>query len=266
MRRGVEALEPEVYASAAYYEKCHGLDVSKAFREVGGRRDQHNAGEAAPEPRGARKGAARRRLDLREAEHVRFYMFFIDFLKKTCEKRCRTGRFSLFERFSVGDVVRVKESSWSSRWRRPHLRTPGFVHGICGRVEAVLGCFENPEQLAFGGRAYSKSQPPGEPLKSCGRIHASEAPSEPLRLYRVRFEAKSIQDFEAGEAGQDQVTVEVYQHWLEPAEAVALEAQRKRQRPLTEGPADCKRHRHEGHEHEERLTVEQRAVDEERRG
>ena len=59
----------------------------------------------------------------------------------------------------MGDVVRVKESSWKSRWRRPHLRTPGFVHGLCGTVEAQLGGFENPEQLAFGGKAFSKSQP-----------------------------------------------------------------------------------------------------------
>ena len=27
VRRGVEALEPEVYAKAAYYEKCHGHGI-----------------------------------------------------------------------------------------------------------------------------------------------------------------------------------------------------------------------------------------------
>ena len=56
--------------------------------------------------------------------------------------------------------------------------------------------------------------------------------------------------------------MEVYQHWLEPAEAQELQAQRKR--PAANSRADCKRQRHDHeHEHEERLVVEQRAVDEE---
>eukprot|EP00913_Durusdinium_trenchii_P035488 g33211.t1 len=110
-------------------------------------------------------------------------------------------------RFAVGDVVRVRESGHACRWRRPHLRTPGFVHGVCGTVERSLGSFANPEQLAFGGQAWTKCP-----------------------LYLVRFDAKSIQDFDAGEVGEDQVTVEIYQSWLENADLQELEQQRKKRR------------------------------------
>ncbi|CAE6914258.1 unnamed protein product [Symbiodinium sp. CCMP2592] len=157
------------------------------------------------------------------------------------------------QRFSPGDVVRVRHASHATRWRRPHLRTPGFIHGVCGTVDRCVGSFDNPEQLAFGGRSWSKCP-----------------------LYIVRFDAGSIQDFEAGERGKDQVTVDIYQSWLEPADAAALQQQRTK-RSASTGPGDaefhpdCKRARtenhpgHEGHDHvhEERHTVEQRAVDEE---
>ncbi|CAK9018914.1 Probable nitrile hydratase (NHase) (Nitrilase) [Durusdinium trenchii] len=154
-------------------------------------------------------------------------------------------------RFAVGDVVRVRESGHACRWRRPHLRTPGFVHGVCGTVERSLGSFANPEQLAFGGQAWTKCP-----------------------LYLVRFDAKSIQDFDAGEVGEDQVTVEIYQSWLENADLQELEQQRKKRRETakaSDGHPDCKRaktdqsdhgHNHD-HVHEERSVVEQRAVDEE---
>mmetsp|Transcript_136046 Transcript_136046/g.322396 ORF Transcript_136046/g.322396 Transcript_136046/m.322396 type:complete len:461 (-) Transcript_136046:220-1602(-) len=158
------------------------------------------------------------------------------------------------QRFSPGDVVRVRHASHATRWRRPHLRTPGFIHGVCGTVDRYVGSFDNPEQLAFGGRSWSKSP-----------------------LYIVRFDAGSIQDFDAGERGKDQVTVDIYQSWLEPADAAALQQQQQTKRSASTGPGDaelhpdCKRARtenhpeHEGHDHvhEERHTVEQRAVDEE---
>eukprot|EP00439_Symbiodinium_sp_Y106_P081259 s72_g20.t1 len=182
------------------------------------------------------------------------------------------------QRFSPGDVVRVRHASHATRWRRPHLRTPGFIHGVCGTVDRCVGSFDNPEQLAFGGRSWSKCP-----------------------LYIVRFDAGSIQDFEAGERGKDQVTVDIYQSWLEPADAAALQQQQTK-RSASTGPAgpgdaelhpDCKRARtenhagHEGHDHvhedghfllrdlcrhlripilppsPERHTVEQRAIDEE---
>ena len=57
-----------------------------------------------------------------------FWVLWVDFLGFTV-----LNRPPCFEtpRFKDGDVVRVKPSSFATRWRRPHLRTPGFVHGIC---------------------------------------------------------------------------------------------------------------------------------------
>ncbi|CAE7503711.1 unnamed protein product [Symbiodinium sp. CCMP2456] len=158
------------------------------------------------------------------------------------------------QRFSPGDCVRVRHASHATRWRRPHLRTPGFIHGVCGTVDRYVGNFDNPEQLAFGGRSWSKSP-----------------------LYIVRFDAGSIQDFDAGERGKDQAGVlpSLITKCMEPLAAESNERE-------TLGPPsaaqsacsiqqDCKRARtenhpeHEGHDHvhEERHTVEQRAVDEE---
>jgi hypothetical protein len=38
--------------------------------------------------------------------------------------------------FNIGDVVRVRGEEAVRRWRRPHLRVPGYLHGAVGRVTA----------------------------------------------------------------------------------------------------------------------------------
>jgi hypothetical protein len=96
-------------------------------------------------------------------------------------------------RFLPGNIVRVKrEDEFKTRWRKPHLRTPGYCHGCYGVVERVAGVFSSPEALAFGGRdlAAQGSQP----------------------LYRVRFRQS---DLWPGSAPTDTVDVEIYQSWLE---------------------------------------------------
>jgi hypothetical protein len=46
--------------------------------------------------------------------------------------------------------VRVKSEDAAVRWRKPHLRTPGYIFGVVGIVEQeCLGVAANPEQLAF---------------------------------------------------------------------------------------------------------------------
>ena len=97
-------------------------------------------------------------------------------------------------RFFPGDVVRVKrEEEFRTRWRKPHLRTPGYCHGCHGVVERVAGVFSSPEALAFGGRdlAAQGSQP----------------------LYRVRFRQSDL--WPGGSESTDTVDVEIYQNWLE---------------------------------------------------
>lgn len=38
-------------------------------------------------------------------------------------------------RFRAGDLVRVREEGSAVRWRKPHLRTPGYIFGVVGMVE-----------------------------------------------------------------------------------------------------------------------------------
>lgn len=92
-------------------------------------------------------------------------------------------------RFAAGDRVRVKDD-WPERRGPCHIRTPHYLRGRQGTVEAVLGAFPNPEDLAFARPA-------------------------PVRvLYHVLFDQPPI--WQEGEAG-DTVLVEIFEHWLEPA-------------------------------------------------
>jgi nitrile hydratase subunit beta len=75
-----------------------------------------------------------------------------------------------------------------------HIRTPWYIRGKAGEIERLCGAFPNPEELAYNR--------PG-------------LPAEPL--YRVRFRQREIWPDYAG-AAEDTIEVEIYQHWLEPAE------------------------------------------------
>jgi nitrile hydratase len=88
-------------------------------------------------------------------------------------------------------MVRVRDD-WPERRGPVHIRTPHYLRGREGRVERVLGAFRNPEDLAFARPA-------------------------PLRvLYHVLFALPPI--WGEGRAG-DQILVEIFEHWLEPAAA-----------------------------------------------
>ena len=52
--------------------------------------------------------------------------------------------------FSSGDTIRVKSYQDGVEWRRPHIRTPGYVYGVNGRIVDVCGKFSDPSLLAFG--------------------------------------------------------------------------------------------------------------------
>ncbi len=92
-------------------------------------------------------------------------------------------------RFSPGDRVLVHDI------RPPgHIRTPLYVRGKTGTIERNCGLFANPEELAFGRD--------GLPLRP---------------LYRVRFKQAELWPDYQGPAG-DAVEVEIFEHWLEPAE------------------------------------------------
>jgi nitrile hydratase len=92
-------------------------------------------------------------------------------------------------RFSPGEAVQVHDI------RPPgHIRTPLYVRGKAGTIERICGLFANPEELAFGRD--------GLPLQP---------------LYRVRFEQAKLWPNYDGPA-DDTVEVEIFEHWLDPAE------------------------------------------------
>ncbi|KAJ1444057.1 electron transport accessory protein-like domain-containing protein, partial [Ochromonadaceae sp. CCMP2298] len=53
--------------------------------------------------------------------------------------------------FKVGDVVRVRAEDSRLRWRRPHIRCPGYIFGQVGVVVEKVGLFPDPFLLAFRG-------------------------------------------------------------------------------------------------------------------
>jgi len=57
----------------------------------------------------------------------------------------------ILPRYKVGDKVRVREETRGSRWRKPHLRVPGYLFGQQGVIERYCGDFADPEFLAFRG-------------------------------------------------------------------------------------------------------------------
>ncbi len=90
--------------------------------------------------------------------------------------------------YRVDDRVRVRVGSPPG-----HFRTPTYIQGKTGRVEALCGSFRNPESLAHGGDGL---------------------PMQPL--YRIEFSQNDLWDGYSGPAS-DKLLVDVYQHWLEPA-------------------------------------------------
>jgi len=93
-------------------------------------------------------------------------------------------------RFAPGEVVRVKTGTAPG-----HLRTPWYLRGHTGRVERICGDFANPEQLAY---------------------HRDGGPAR--AVYRVRFTMAEVWG-EAAEQAQDTIDAEIFEHWLEAADA-----------------------------------------------
>jgi nitrile hydratase subunit beta len=91
--------------------------------------------------------------------------------------------------FAAGAAVRVKDD-WPERRGPCHIRTPHYLRGRTGRVERLLGHFANPEDLAFA------------------------RPAPQRALYHVLFPQPPL--FAEGAKG-DELLVEIFEHWLEPA-------------------------------------------------
>ena len=91
--------------------------------------------------------------------------------------------------YKAGDRVRVLPAE-----KPGHVRTPGYLKGKSGWVEAVIGPFPNPEDLAYG---------------------LSGLPER--NLYKVGFKQEDLWDDYDGSV-EDYLYAEIYEHWLEPGQ------------------------------------------------
>ena len=98
--------------------------------------------------------------------------------------------------FGVGDVVRIRHEDPTRRFKKPHLRTPGYVFGLRGEVTRYLGLYPDPGLAAF------RLPAPRVPLYSV-RISLSD-------IKRSRY-YKEEADVEDG----DVVELDVFQPWLD---------------------------------------------------
>jgi nitrile hydratase len=88
-----------------------------------------------------------------------------------------------------GTRVRVRDD-WPETRGPCHIRTPHYLRGETGTVLRHLGDFPNPEDLAFARPAANRT------------------------LYHVAFAQPDV--WQEGRDG-DELLVELYEHWLEPA-------------------------------------------------
>ncbi len=87
-----------------------------------------------------------------------------------------------------GTRVRVQDR-WPEAGGRVHIRTPHYLRGRAGTVLRHLGCFPNPEDLAFA------------------------RPAAPRALYHVLFGREALWP----DTTADELVVELYEHWLDRA-------------------------------------------------
>lgn len=95
--------------------------------------------------------------------------------------------------FEVGDRVRVSAATPPG-----HVRTPMYVRGRTGTIVRDFGRFRNPERLAYG---------------------MSGLPA--LSLYQVCFTMEEIWQGDGAYSPADTLTVDLYEHWLEPVDTLA---------------------------------------------
>ena len=174
--------------------------------------------------------------------------------------------------FTAGQKVKVQSENSMARWRKPHLRVPGYIFGVSGTVESYEGSFPDPSYKAFRSM-----------LQSGQSENSSEVEEERKEhLYRVRFlqqdvwpEGKGLSSSDDGHTHShadhveraDTIAVEIYENWLESDssekgsenswEMDPTSALQESQSPLGSHDHD---HDHD-HEHLPRADLEQQAVD-----
>jgi nitrile hydratase subunit beta len=92
-------------------------------------------------------------------------------------------------KFNPGSPVRIRMDDPPI-----HHRTPWYVKGKTGRVDAVYDPWPNPEEMAYG-----------------------RTDKPPVRLYRIEFEQPHLWNDYTGPQS-DKLVIDIFEHWLEPAE------------------------------------------------
>jgi hypothetical protein len=151
LRRSVEALEPNAYSTWGYYEKW-----SAAMTHI-----------------------------LLERGVITQDELDAELLGNSCMIEP-----TLEPSFQVGDIVQVKSEDTRVRWRKPHLRCPGYVFNCVGVIEKYIGKFDDPFLLAFRGHGPQQ------------------------HLYCVSFYLRDIWPEGCNQSSNDKVTLDVYEGWL----------------------------------------------------
>ncbi len=92
----------------------------------------------------------------------------------------------------VGAKVRVRRA-----WPPGHVRAPWYLRGRGGEIIHIAGKMGNPEEFAYG------------------RVDGPK-----LTVYRVQFRQTDVWPDYTG-MKRDTLVVDIYENWLEPAEAAA---------------------------------------------
>lgn len=92
-------------------------------------------------------------------------------------------------KFDRGQPVRVRPDDHPG-----HHRTPWYVKGKTGKIDAIYDPWPNPELMAYG------------------RTNEPRIP-----VYRVEFEQADLWETYSGPE-RDRLVVDIFEHWLEPAE------------------------------------------------
>ena len=91
--------------------------------------------------------------------------------------------------YAPGDRVRIVDLG-----KPGHVRTPFYVREKTGAVERYCGAFDNPEERGYG-----------------------RVGGDPVPLYRVQFNQRDLwPDYDGAE--RDTLVLEIYEHWLRPAQ------------------------------------------------
>lgn len=163
LRRGVESLEPETYKQWGYYDKW-----SVSMTTI-----------------------------LLERNIICSSEFEFELLGD--EQRSNNDDYIPIL-FKAGDLVRIKKEDSRLRWRRPHIRVPGYIYGQVGKIEHYIGSFDDPFLKAFRGIG------PKQPLYSVSFSLSS-------LWYSVGVVSSMIPMSNNHDC--DTVCTDIYQDWLE---------------------------------------------------